>query len=134
MKKSNLGLVLVRVSNVVTPWPLDSYKGKHFIGDALQFKGLVHCYHGGKHAKCRQTWCWELAGSSTSELPDIKKRMRHWTWLKHLRPQSPPQVTRFIQLCHTYLHKVIPPTSAIPHRSMGTIFIETTTGLNLGRC
>ena len=27
----------------------DSYKGKHFIGAGLQYKGLVHGHHGGKH-------------------------------------------------------------------------------------
>jgi hypothetical protein len=27
----------------------NSYKGKYFIEAALQFRGLVHCHHGGKH-------------------------------------------------------------------------------------
>ena len=26
-----------------------SYKGKHFIGAVLQFRGLVDYFHGGKH-------------------------------------------------------------------------------------
>ena len=26
-----------------------SYKGSHFIGAGLQFRGLVHYEHGGKH-------------------------------------------------------------------------------------
>jgi hypothetical protein len=27
----------------------NSYKGKHLIGAGLQFRGLVHYHHGGKH-------------------------------------------------------------------------------------
>jgi hypothetical protein len=27
----------------------NSYKGKHFLGAGLQFRGLVHCHPGGKH-------------------------------------------------------------------------------------
>ena len=27
----------------------NSYKGKHLIGAGLQFRGSVHCHHGGKH-------------------------------------------------------------------------------------
>ena len=35
----------------------NSYKGKHLIGAGLQFRGLVHYGHGGKHGN-RQTRCW----------------------------------------------------------------------------
>lgn len=53
VKKSNLGLVLVRVSNVVKGHHdhYNSYKGEHFIGAGVWFKDLVHCYHGGKQGK-----------------------------------------------------------------------------------
>ena len=27
----------------------NSYKGWHLIGAGVQFRGLVHCHHGGKH-------------------------------------------------------------------------------------
>jgi hypothetical protein len=27
----------------------NSYKGKHFIGAGLQFRGLIHYHHDGKH-------------------------------------------------------------------------------------
>ena len=27
----------------------NSYKGQHFIGAGLQFRGLIHYHHGGKH-------------------------------------------------------------------------------------
>jgi hypothetical protein len=27
----------------------NSYKGKHLIGAGSEFRGLVHCHHGGRH-------------------------------------------------------------------------------------
>jgi hypothetical protein len=37
---------------------------------------------------------------------------RHWVWLEHLKPQSPPLVTHFLQQGHTYAKKATPPKSA----------------------
>ena len=44
------GAVLVRASIAVKRRHDhgNSYKGKHFIGAGLQFRGLVHCHHGRK--------------------------------------------------------------------------------------
>jgi hypothetical protein len=42
----------------------NSYEGKHFIGDGLQFSGLIHYHHG--MAARRQTRCRRGAESSTS--------------------------------------------------------------------
>lgn len=35
----------------------NSYKGKHLIGAGVQFRGLVHYHHSGKHDGHRQTCC-----------------------------------------------------------------------------
>jgi hypothetical protein len=48
-----LEMVVVSVTvSIVVKRPHDhgySYRGKHFIGAGLQFRGLVHCYHDGRH-------------------------------------------------------------------------------------
>ena len=45
------GIALVKVSLALKRhhdrW--NSYKGKHSIGDGLQFRGLIHCHHSRKH-------------------------------------------------------------------------------------
>jgi hypothetical protein len=58
---SDQSTCLVRVSITVTGY-LDqgnSYKGKHLIKAALQFRGLVHCHlMAGSMAAHRQMWYW----------------------------------------------------------------------------
>ena len=51
MGKTQKQGVLVRVSTAVKRHHDhgNSYKGKHFIGAGLQFRGLVHYHHGRKH-------------------------------------------------------------------------------------
>ena len=47
--------------------------------------------------------------------------MRHWAWLEHPRPQSPPPVTT------SYSNKATPSNSATSYGTMGAIFIQITT-------
>ena len=38
-----------------------------------------------------------------------RERKRHWAWLEHLKPQSSPLVTHFLQQEHSYSNKATPP-------------------------
>jgi hypothetical protein len=50
--------------------------------------------------------------------------MRHSAWLEHLRPQSPPPVTHFLQQSHTYIVKATPPISATPYGLLGPFSLK----------
>jgi hypothetical protein len=50
----------------------NSHKGKHVIGAGCQFRGSVITVM----AACRKTWCWRLAGSSTSGSEGSRKTER----------------------------------------------------------
>jgi hypothetical protein len=47
-------------------------------------------------------------------------RESHWTWLGHLKPQSPPPVTYFLQQGYTYSSKATPSNPSEQHYSMMT--------------
>lgn len=52
--------VLVRISVAVEKHhDNNSYKGEHLIGDALQFRTLIHCHHGGKHSSLKEDMALE---------------------------------------------------------------------------
>jgi hypothetical protein len=66
----------------------NSYKGKHLIEAGLQFRGIIHCHHGGKHGGL------QVAESSISGSVYSRRSGPLLAWLDHLRPQSlppPPQ-------------------------------------------
>jgi hypothetical protein len=49
------------------------YKGRHFIGAGLQFRGFIH-YHGRKHGGTHRHGAGEGAKSSISGPADSRKR------------------------------------------------------------
>ena len=51
----------------------NSFKGKHWIGLAYRFRGLVHYCHGRKHGGMQADIAREGAESSTSELEGRRK-------------------------------------------------------------
>ena len=73
----------------------NSYKGKYLVKVGLQFIGLVHYHHGGKHGsmQANMNGAGEEAETSTSGLAGIKKRK---AWLEHLNLKINLTLTNFL--------------------------------------
>lgn len=75
-----------------TPWPWQLLKRKALTGADLRVQSFSPLsswwrawWYTGRHG------AGERAESSTSELADSRKRVRHWAWLGDLRPLPPPK-------------------------------------------
>ena len=83
-------VVLVRVSDAVKRYHdyRNSVKGQYLIEAGVQFRGLVHYHHGGRHGSVQAG----MALETELRVPQAAEgdRVPHWTWLEHRRPQSPP--------------------------------------------
>lgn len=64
------------------------YKEKHLIGAHLQFRGLVHFYHGRKHGDTQGDMVLEKEMSVLHLDPHAAGRKRRWDWLGHLKLQT----------------------------------------------
>lgn len=70
----------------------------------------------------------EEAKNSISESAGRRKtEARLWIWLEHLKPQSQPLLTQFLEQGHTYYNKAKSPNSVTPCGPMRTIFIQNPT-------
>ena len=80
----------------------NSYKGKHFIGSGLQFRGLIHYHHGRKHGGM-QTDMMLGEKLRVLYLDQQARGNEHHTrpGFEHLKPQSLSGVTHFLQQGHT---------------------------------
>lgn len=98
--------VLFRICNSVKKHNAhsNSYKGKHFIGTYVQFRGLIHSRHA--MAAHQKTWCWRNSLEFCTQILRQQKE-RHQTWLEHLKPQSSHPGTHFLHQNHTS-HNAIP--------------------------
>ena len=103
----------------------NSYKEKHLIGVAYNFRGLVYSYHGGtwwpagKHGageRCESSKSWSIGNSKWTGSLGIA-----WAQ-KTLKPTL--TVTQFLQQGHTYSNQATPPNSANPYEFMGPIKSE----------
>lgn len=65
--------------------------GKHLTGAGLQFRGLW--WHKDSHG------VGQAAESSTFRSASSRKRILHWAWLEHLKPEGPlPVATKAIPI------------------------------------
>lgn len=67
----------------------NSYKGQQLIGVGLQFRGLVHCHHCGKHSSKQADMALEKK-SLHLDLQTAGDWVPYWVQLKHRRPQNLP--------------------------------------------
>lgn len=112
--------ILVRVSIAVRKHDHGhSYKEKDLTESCLQFQSqfLVYFTHGYMQADM----VLEKNQSSTSW---SSKRVTHWSWLGHLRSQSPTPTDTTSQKSHTYTYKATPPNNPILYESMEDIWFK----------
>ena len=91
----------------------------------------------GNMAVCSQAWYWRRSWELYIWICRQQgEKMPHWAWLEHLRLQSPPLVTHFLQQSHIYSNKAKTSNSAMPcdpsirmHRSLKSIPIQSSQAL-----
>ena len=66
---------------------------KDLIGAGLQFRGLAPGYHGGMVLEELRVLHLDLQAA--------RRENKTLAWLEHLKPQSPPSETHFLQQGHT---------------------------------
>ena len=101
----------------------NSYKGQHWIGAGLQFRGLVHCHYGGKQGVTWQSWCWWYSWELYIQVSRKQEEIATGPGLGFWNPKAPSG--------RTYSKKVTPPNSATLCEPMGAIFIQSTTRANI---
>jgi hypothetical protein len=68
----------------------------------------------------------EVAENSISGSAGNRKERIYEAWLEHLRWQSLPPITQFLQQCHVYYNKATLPNSVIQYEPEAIFFQPTT--------